>query len=96
MKKAGGGFKRPSMSKPSSSPKRPSPFKSSFKIGRKAPSMEGGPKASPGFGGTGGWRSRPRGGCFGSIIGLILVLVCIGVIVGAFLLFPAIRAVLGG
>ncbi len=100
MKKSGGGggFKRPSFSKPSSSPKQPSSFKPSFKIGRKAPSMEGGPKDVGGYGqpGYGGWRSRPRGGCIGSLIALVLILVCVGVI--AFLLITSgtIQAIFGG
>jgi len=102
MKKAGGGggFKRSSFSKPSSSPKRPSPFKSGFKIGRKAPGMEGGPKDAGGFAEPGqrygGWRSRPRGGCLGGLVGLVLVLICIGVIVGALLFTGTLQALFGG
>jgi hypothetical protein len=65
--------------------KRPSSFKSSFKIGRKAPDMQGGVKDNVTFGDAGqrtsGWRSRPRGGCIGSLIALVLILICVGVIV---------------
>jgi hypothetical protein len=104
MKSSGGGFKRPSMSKPSSSAKRPSPFKSSFKIGPKAPSMQGGmkqggtegPGLMPGGGRGWGWRSRPRGGCFGSLIALVLILLCVGVIVMAVFFNSTLQAIFGG
>lgn len=100
MKKSGGGFKRPSFSKPSSSMKRPGGFKSSFKIGPKAPNVEGGVKENVTFGGAGqrgwGWRSRPRGGCLGSLIALILILVCVGVIVVAVFFNTTLQTIFGG
>jgi hypothetical protein len=100
-KSGGGGFKRSSFSKPSSSPKRPSSFKPSFKIGPKAPGVEGGPKdvgggfAQPG-GRTWGWRSRPRGGCIGSLIALVLVLICIGAIAFALIASGTLQGIFGG
>jgi hypothetical protein len=62
--------------------------------------MEGGPKDVGGYVEPGrrywGWRSRPRGGCLGSIIGLVFVLICIGVIVGAIFLLPTLQRLFGG
>jgi hypothetical protein len=47
--------------------------------------MQGGVKDNVTFGDAGqrtsGWRSRPRGGCIGGLIALVLILICVGVIV---------------
>jgi hypothetical protein len=100
MKKSGGGFKRPSFSKPSSSMKRPSSFKSGFKLGGKAPDVQGGVKENVTFGDAGqrtsGWRSRPRGGCLGGLVALVLILICVGVIVVLALSTSVFQTIFGG